>query len=128
MFNQATPPRRALVIDDDETMVEQLSGVLRKIGFAVEQSSDGLDALHRCQNADFDLVVCDVRMPRLSGTSFLNNLSRTPHRIGKIIMISALDDPAVKRQCLAAGATAYLVKPISAQTLRDVVGEAPVAR
>ncbi len=119
----AAPPRRALVVDDDDTVLEQLTGILQRMGFVVEQSTDGLAALRLCQSTDFDVVVCDVRLPRLSGTSFLSNLSRMPHRIKKIIMISALDDSVVKREVLAGGASAYLVKPISSQTLRDAIGE-----
>ena len=114
---------RALVVDDDETIIEQVTQVMHKMGFAVERSTNGLDALRRCQAARFDVVICDVRMPRLSGLSFLSNLAHTPNAESKVIMISALDDHSIRRQSLASGASAYLVKPIAAQVLRDAIGE-----
>ena len=114
----------ALVVDDDETFVDQITHVLRQLGFTVESSLDGLDALKRCQSSRFDVAVCDVRMPRLSGLSFLSNLSRTPASMPKIIMVSALDDNSIRRQALATGASAYLVKPISMQALKDAIGTA----
>jgi len=113
---------RALVVDDDETFVDHITYLMHKMGYAVERSSDGLDALKRCQSSRFDVVVCDVRMPRLSGLSFLSNLSRAVAALPKIIMVSALDDNSLRRQALASGASAYLVKPIEAQALRDAVG------
>ena len=113
---------RALVIDDDETIVEQVTQVMRKMGFAVENSLDGLDALGRCQSSRFDVILCDVRMPRLSGLSFLSNLANTRNAKTKVIMISALDDNAIRNQSLTSGASAYLVKPIAAQDLRDAIG------
>ena len=116
------PQLRALVIDDDETVIDQVTQVMHKMGFAVERSIDGLDALGRCQSNRFDVIVCDVRMPRLSGLSFLSNLGNTLNGTTKVIMVSALDDNAIRNQALASGASAYLVKPIVTQDLRDAVG------
>jgi two-component system chemotaxis response regulator CheY len=95
---------------------------MHKMGYAVERSFDGLDALRRCQSSRFDIVICDVRMPRLSGLSFLSNLARSPNALPKFIMVSALDDNAIRRQALSSGASAYLVKPVATQALRDAVG------
>lgn len=117
---------RALVVDDDETIIDQVTPVMHKMGFAVERSFDGRDALRRCQSSRFDIVVCDVRMPRLSGLSFLRNLAYTPNAQSKIIMISAIDDHAIRRQALASGVFAYRVKPIATQVLRDAIGELPL--
>lgn len=113
----------ALVVDDDETFCDQITHVLHQLGFTVETSFDGLDALKRCQSSRFDVAVCDVRMPRLSGLSFLSNLSRTPASMPRIIMVSALNDNSIRRQALASGASAYLVKPISMQALKDAIGD-----
>ena len=113
---------RALVVDDDETFVDHISYLMHKMGYAVERSFDGLDALKRCQSSRFDIVICDVRMPRLSGLSFLSNLSRATDAMPKCIMVSAIDDNSLRRQALASGASAYLIKPIEAQALSDAVG------
>lgn len=112
----------ALVIEDDEAVAEHVAQVLRKMGYDVEYSLDGLDALRVCQAGSFDVIICDVRMPRLSGISFLSNLGKTASAGAKVIMISALDDNSIRNQSLALGATAYLVKPLVVQELRDAIG------
>jgi DNA-binding response OmpR family regulator len=113
----------ALVIEDDEAVADHVAHVLRKMGYDVEYSLDGLDALRVCQVTGFNVIICDVRMPRLSGISFLSNLGKTASAGAKVIMISALDDSSIRSQSLALGASAYLVKPLAAQDLRDAIGE-----
>ena len=124
MSTTSKPQPHALVVDDDETFVDQVTYAMHQLGFTVETSFDGLDALKRCQSSRFDIVLCDVRMPRLSGLSFLSNLARTSEPIPKVIMVSALDDNAIRRQTLATGASAYLVKPVASQFLKDAIDAA----
>ena len=124
MSTTSKPQPHALVVDDDETFVDQVTYAMHQLGFTVETSFDGLDALKRCQSSRFDIVLCDVRMPRLSGLSFLSNLARTSEPIPKVIMVSALDDNAIRRQALATGASAYLVKPVASQVLKDAIDTA----
>ncbi|MEP7156313.1 MAG: response regulator [Betaproteobacteria bacterium] len=112
---------RALVVDDDDTVIDFLTQVLHRMNFTVEHAFDGLDALRRCQSARYDLVVCDVRMPRLSGLSLLSNLAHTPNVDTRIVMISALDDDSLRRQSMASGATHYLIKPLTAEMLRGAI-------
>lgn len=112
---------RALVVEDDETVADHVAQVLRKMGYDVEYSLDGLDALRLCQANDFGVIVCDVRMPRLSGLSFLSNRGKTLSVGARVIMISALDDNAIRSQALEMGASAYLVKPLVMQELQDAI-------
>ncbi len=112
---------RALVVDDDEAATDHVTSVLHRLGFDVEQSFDGLDALRRCQSSQFEVIVCDVRMPRLSGLSLLTNLRNTRNNVTRVVMISALEDPSIRRQALATGASAYLVKPLNGQALVQAI-------
>jgi DNA-binding response OmpR family regulator len=122
MSSKQEPQPRALVVDDDEVAVDHLVLLLKKMGFMVETAPDGFAALHLCQSGTFDVIVCDVRMPKLSGLSFLTNLGRTKNATSRVVMISAFDDNSIRDQALASGAAAYLVKPIGAEELRDAVG------
>ncbi|MEO8101568.1 MAG: response regulator [Betaproteobacteria bacterium] len=113
---------RALVVDDDDTMVEYVSRVLKGAGYRVESCGDGMAALEQFRAAPFDVVIVDLRMPRLSGLSFLKNLrlpAGSPHRV---VLLSSTDDPKVQREVLDAGAAAYLVKPASAKDILDAAG------
>ena len=113
--------KRALVVDDDSTMVEYVSAVLRRAGFQVETAGDGMTALEMCRASHFDAVVCDVRMPKLSGNSFLKNLRLTPESNCRVVLLSAMDDQTIRREALAAGAVAYLVKPASSKAIIEAV-------
>lgn len=119
---------RALVVDDDEAAIEHVTSVLHRLDFDVEQSFDGLDALRRCQSSSFDIIVCDVRMPRLSGLSLLTNLRNTRNSGTRVVMISALEDPSIRRQALATGASAYLVKPLTGPALVQAITGPSIVR
>ncbi len=117
--NAVSPQRRALVVDDDPVIVEFVSRTLAKANFLVESCGDGMMALSMFRAAPFDVVVADVRMPKLSGLGFLQNLrlpQGSPHRV---VLISSMDDAKTRRDALAAGAVAYLVKPASSQAILE---------
>ena len=112
----------ALVVDDDEVIRLYVVSILTKLGFEVKTAPDGMAALHMCELDIFDLVICDMRMPKLSGISFLKNVRlRSPGSADRIIFVSSVDDPSVKRESLESGAQDYLVKPISTAILTKAI-------
>lgn len=113
--------KRALVVDDDTVMVEHASAVLRRAGYHVETAGDGMNALAMFRASHFDAVVCDIRMPKLSGISFLKNLRLAAESTCRVVMLSSLDDRTLKREALEAGAVAYLVKPASGKAILAAV-------
>ena len=119
---------RALVVDDDETVLDHVSQVLRRMNFAVEPSFDGLDALRRRQSARYGIVVCDIRMPRLSGFSLLSNIGQTINEETRVVVISALDDDSLRKQALASGASAKPIKPLTREMSREAIGDEFVGR
>ena len=114
-------PKRALVVDDDATMVEYVSAVLRRAGYLVETAGNGLTALEMYRANPFDAVVCDIRMPKLPGTSFLKNLHLHAESTCRVVLLSAMDDQTIRREALEAGAVAYLVKPASSKAIIEAV-------
>ena len=114
----------ALVVDDDEDVQMFVVMALERLGFAVKTANDGMAALEMCQNEVFDLVMCDMRMPRLSGISFLKNVRmRAPLSAKRVVFLTSVDDTTVKREAIAAGAQDYLVKPINIARLAAVVNK-----
>ena len=113
--------KRALVVDDDSTMVEYVSAVLRRAGYHVETADNGLTALEMYRASPFDAVVCDIRMPKLPGTSFLKNLHLTSQSTCRVVLLSAMDDQTIRREAMEAGAVAYLVKPASSKAILEAV-------
>ncbi|HEX4859133.1 MAG TPA: response regulator [Usitatibacteraceae bacterium] len=115
------PRLRALVVDDDPTMVEFVTRTLARAGFAVETAADGLSALEMFRKDPYDAVVIDLRMPKLSGISFLLNLRLKPNSPHRVVMLTSLDDAKVRREALDAGAVAFLVKPATSRQILDAL-------
>jgi two-component system, chemotaxis family, chemotaxis protein CheY len=119
--------KQALVVDDDDTVMEHVSKLLLARGFTVTQEFDGMAALQRCRTEKFAIIVCDIRMPRLNGISFVRNLRQselnasTENSATPIVMMSSLSDNATKREITAAGTPHLLLKPISAVALDAVL-------
>jgi CheY-like chemotaxis protein len=68
-----------LVVDDEPWSLKFISRFLRKEGYEVTEASDGAEALELIDNSKFDLVLSDVRMPRLDGVALLRRIrSRVP--------------------------------------------------
>ncbi len=123
MTTPAQTQRLALVVDDDDTVSEHVTKLLRTRGFEVVQEFDGMAALQRCRTEKFDVVVCDIRMPRLTGISFLRNLRQAEANTAQgitpmtVVMMSSLGDNATKREITAAGTPYFLLKPVSGDAL-----------
>jgi CheY-like chemotaxis protein len=76
-MDQASSPKKVLVVDDDKLMRESLSQVLAHHGYQVTQAGDGEEALEMAQNNTPDLLITDVMMPKLDGIGLLQKLRHT---------------------------------------------------
>ena len=122
----AEPKPKALAVEDDETMLDWLSNCLREMGYDVVTATDGMAALNLCGEHVFDLVLCDIRMPKLSGLSFLKNArNRNPKSVRRVIFISSLADGAMKREVADAAGAALLSKPVTFAQLVEAVRALP---
>ena len=109
--------RRLLVIEDDTDVREFLKQEL-SVYFDVEAEADGKAGLERAASADFDLIVCDVLMPGLSGFEVTRRLKgnfNTSHI--PIILLTALDSSESHLEGVESGADAYVTKPFSTRLL-----------
>jgi DNA-binding response OmpR family regulator len=102
---------RILLVDDEQSIQTLLSYPLRKDGYEVVQASDGREALERFDEAEFDLVVLDLMLPKLDGLEVCRRLrsrSSVP-----IIMLTAKSEEIDKVVGLELGADDYITKPFS---------------
>ncbi len=75
-----------LVVEDEAALGAAVAEALSDAGFAVERASDGLEALERVRARPFDLIVCDLKMPRLDGTQFYRELEVTNPGLARRIL------------------------------------------
>jgi two-component system chemotaxis response regulator CheY len=112
-----------LVVDDLKTMTNIVESLLRKCGFTnIEQVNDPNAALEKIQAKRYQLVVSDGEMPDMNGLELLREV-RTNSKYAHVpfIIMSANTGPRYAEAAMAAGANAFLTKPFSATTLRDVI-------
>jgi two-component system response regulator AtoC len=102
--------RRALVVDDEDSLRHLLVLALEGQGIEVDCASDGVEALERYNPDRHDVVLTDIRMPRLDGLGFTRRLLEV-HQDAVVVVMSAYGDIEVAMQALEAGAVDYLNKP-----------------
>jgi two-component system phosphate regulon response regulator PhoB len=117
-----------LLAEDDPDILHMVAYKLRRAGFEVVETTDGHAALDACRREPPDLVLLDVRMPRMDGIAVCRELRAGP-RTGDlpIVMLTARARDQDRELALAAGATDYVVKPFSPRALVERV-EAVLAR
>jgi DNA-binding NtrC family response regulator len=112
-----------LVVDDEPDMRDALTAALRREGLCICTAANGVEALEKIQGQPFDLIVTDVRMPRMGGLALLQELKRTSPTIPVIMMTGygRIEDAV---EAMKAGAFDYLLKPFSLEDLKAVVTKA----
>ena len=118
MASQAVTTRpRVLIIEDEESMRLLLASMVSaELKAEVQLAGTCEQALRLAENHPYDAILCDLMMPGIGGFAVLHRVRRSPaNDATPVIMISA-DEEAAER-CLAAGANAYLVKPVKAADL-----------
>jgi two-component system, OmpR family, response regulator len=113
---QPEAPARVLVVDDEESITQLVSTVLRYEGFEVETASDGRTAVKRAAGFDPDLVVLDVMLPDLDGFEVYRRLAVGPRRV-PVLFLTARDQTADRVHGLTLGADDYVGKPFSLEEL-----------
>lgn len=109
-----------LVVDDEEIMRDFLVDVLED--YRVTTAADGDEAIKRMQSARFDLIITDLKMPRVSGEEVVRHAIELDPTY-KVIVISGYSTLFTVTKSIENGACAFLSKPFSIQQLRDEVAK-----
>jgi two-component system alkaline phosphatase synthesis response regulator PhoP len=110
---------RILVADDEREVVDLVCTILEFEGYRALEAVDGAQAVERARQENPDLILLDVRMPKMTGLSVLDCLAADPvtSRI-PVIMLSVVTTYPDIRMALERGAVAYLTKPFE---MREMV-------
>jgi putative two-component system response regulator len=114
---------RILIVDDEETIRLALRKFLRSSGYEVEIAGSGDQALSILDAGNFSLMLCDVRMPGMTGVQVVPR-ARARDQDLAIIMLTAVNDAATATEVLSAGASDYLMKPVELADLQQAVDRA----
>jgi adenylate cyclase len=107
-------PERILVVDDQRTNAEMVSGLLRNLGYEVSVAADGAAALERVLAAPPDLVVSDINMPEMNGYDLCRRLRADPATaLLPVILITSTEAHTERVKGIEAGADDFLMKPVN---------------
>jgi FixJ family two-component response regulator len=124
--SRATPPPEdpvVLIVDDDPSLRDALSSLLRSVGLRVEVFGSAPEMLEAPLPDVASCLVLDIRLPKRSGLDFQNELIKASIKI-PIIFITAHGDVPMSVRAMKAGAVDFLTKPFRDQDLLDAVANA----
>ncbi len=116
--------RRILVLDDEEVLGQMLNSILSEAGYRVEVFTKAEDAVRRCAETTFDIILSDIRMPGMDGQAFQRALGTVaPQQADRLIFLTgdALN-PGLVRFLESCGRP-YLEKPVAPETLLNAVDQ-----
>ncbi|HLC18342.1 MAG TPA: response regulator [Thermodesulfobacteriota bacterium] len=114
---------KVLIADDDENLRELLTESVRDWGYKTEIAMDGREALKKFQAGNFDIVICDIKMPGLDGLKLIEKLKEHDKDILVIVITGyASLESAIK--AIEAGAYDYLAKPFRLDELMVIMKNA----
>lgn len=123
--------KRVLIVDDDESIVRVLQDALGLFrhdhAYAIETAADGVEGLEAIERGQFDLILLDLYMPKMTGLELLTEI----HRRGlstPVLMLTGNEDNKSATSALKSGIFAYVPKPFDLQQLEILVSLATASR
>jgi len=111
-MTKAVKSRRVLVVDDEENILSLLREVLGDAGFQVDGASDGFDALNKVKNDGFDVMLVDLKLPKMDGIELLRTAKRIKPGLSVIMMTGDVNLQSVITS-IRHGACDFIAKPFN---------------
>lgn len=113
---------KVLIVDDDEDMCETLGDILQEKGYQTDTAKNGKEAIAKAENCFFNVALVDIGLPDMTGMEVLQVLEKmSPYTMKVIMTAGATMQNAI--ESVNAGASAYIMKPISHETLDAMLKE-----
>ncbi|TRZ77910.1 MAG: sigma-54-dependent Fis family transcriptional regulator, partial [Deltaproteobacteria bacterium] len=114
---------KILVVDDDEGIREFLEIMLTREGYDVTTAPDATKALNRCKKENFDLILTDLRMPKVDGIEFLKAVKDISQET-MVILITAYASPETAVSAMKEGAYDYVEKGFDIEDIKNIISGA----
>jgi DNA-binding NtrC family response regulator len=114
---------RILVVDDEDIVIRSCFRILKCGGYELDSSPDGLDALKKVSENEYDLLILDIKMPKMDGMEVLQRVKEARPDID-VIMITGLHEIETAVKAMKMGALDYLPKPFDPVEFAMVVERA----
>jgi two-component system chemotaxis response regulator CheY len=114
-------PKTILIVDDSATMLMSVKGTLEMAGYKVETAEDGVKAMAKITSGlKPDLIITDINMPNMNGIELIKK-ARAVLRFTPILTLTTESQQGMRAEGKNAGATGWLVKPVSGSDLLKVI-------
>ena len=113
---------KILVIEDDEQVRNTLIDILKYKQHSVDGTASAEEALRKLPGG-YDLIISDIMLEGMDGVALLGKVNAMTPRI-PVLMITGYGDAVMEEQCRASGASGFLKKPFTVQSLLGTVDEA----
>lgn len=114
---------RVLIVDDEKFIRDILADFLGMEGYVVRTAEDGQAALNELHHAHYDLVISDLKMPRMGGIELLDWLDKHEEfRLIPSIVLTSSNDQADIARAFRHGAKGYMIKPVQFGELQKLMG------
>lgn len=119
-------PLRILVAEDNKINQLVMERLLSRMGHGSDLAEDGVRALELAERSPYDVILMDVRMPRMDGIETTHQIRINPERYGTpyIIAVTANAMNGDRERCLEAGMDEYMNKPVNSKRLAELLSEA----
>lgn len=114
--------RKVLIVDDSETVRNQVARALREAGFSAVGASDGIEGLREAREDDYDLILLDISMPRMGGLELLDRLKEDPKTkpVPVLVLTTEMQEAMIQR-AKRAGAAGWIIKPVEMPLLVEAI-------
>ena len=114
---------RIAVIDDDASVRKALQRLLEAYPYEVQIFDTACKFIEILPHSIPECMIIDLQMPNMTGLELQHHLARSDIKIPTIV-VTAFDEPGARERCIAAGAVAYLLKPLRTAVLIDAITKA----
>jgi DNA-binding response OmpR family regulator len=111
---------RVLCVDDEHPIRTLLQAQLEQEGYDADIAEDGDVAIRKLDASAFDVVLLDIRMPRVGGIEVLKHIRDRAIKT-RVIMLTAVDDLTIAMESVRLGASDYLTKPFDTEDLFSAI-------
>ena len=111
-----------LIIDDEKSLLDLLTVILKKEGYRVKACLAASKVFELLEKEEFDLLICDIKLPEVSGMEILRYVRESRPEI-PVIMITAYGSLKQAVEALKAGALDYILKPFDVEELKIIIAK-----
>lgn len=119
-LQEKTKDFHVLYVEDDEISREQLQEMFELLFASVDIACDGVEALEKYKQKDYDIVITDVNMPRMDGLELIKHIHDI-NEAQKVIILSAYNDSQNLLKAIDVGVDRFLIKPLQTEQLKYIL-------